>query len=322
MEWVAKKDICRVLLEDQVDFVHDFLSLTCTSRMPSPYQNWCVQDDSYRPMWYNTGNRTHFEIQFERPAHIPEGILIPPPQPIMPTSRDEHIFSRFIFLDETTEKIHIEYIEPLVSHLRFPLAKCIPNGEADSFRGYIIPPPPMNDVKKYYFDAGASSWAAGSEGPSLSYFHHMWARHGMEFDEIFAFEMKTDAVRFAQSVPASVKDHVHYQQCAVTSDPRNHSLATPFLPTVIAEKTMAEAPNTYIFFKLDIDSGGIENAQIDYILNDRNNTIDELAYEHHTAGNYLMARTWGFPKNTGTLFDSYQVFLKLRQKGIRAHSWI
>ncbi len=320
-KWGPKRDICRVLLKEQANFVHDFLSLTCTSRMPPPYQNWCVQDDSYRPMWYNMWNRTHFEISFKRPPHIPAGVKIPPPRPILPTSFDEHIFSRFVFLDETTGLTHTEYIEPLVSHLRFPLYKCIPPGEALLFRGYVLPPPPMANVKKFYFDAGASSWNDGVGGPSLSYFHSMWARHGMEFDEIYAFEITTNATSFTNSLPDFIKDRIHYQQCAVTSTPDKHSPESPFLPLLIAEKTKQAAPNTYIFFKLDIDSPGIENSQIEYILNDPHNTIDEVAYEHHVQGNYFLPKVWYHP-STESLLDSYNLFLKMRRKGIRAHSWI
>lgn len=38
-------------------------------------------------------------------------------------------------------------------------------------------------------------------------------------------------------------------------------------------------------------------------------------------GNYLMYPLWGTGANL-TLGESYQYFLKMRKKGIRAHSWI
>jgi hypothetical protein len=38
-------------------------------------------------------------------------------------------------------------------------------------------------------------------------------------------------------------------------------------------------------------------------------------------GNYLMPE-WGVVDNGVTLRQSYELFLKLRQKGIRSHSWI
>ena len=320
--WVNATELCRVLMVDQADMLHDFLALTCTSRMPAPYQNWCVQNDTYVPMWYNMWNRNSFELLFQRPSHIPDTIQIPPPKAVMPTRNDEHIVSRFIFLDESTGKMYTEYIEPLVSHLRFPLAGCISDPNALVFRGYIIPPPLLTlrkGTRKLYFDAGASSWSDGAGGPSLSYFYNMWLRHGIEFDEIHAFEMTTSLADFKATLPNFVKNRTFYQQCSVSSTPEKHSKKHPFVPLKIAEMS---PPNSYVLFKLDIDSPSVENGQIDFILNDLNSSIIELAYEHHISGNIIMRPYWGILDKNVSLKDSYEMFLTLRQKGIRAHSWV
>lgn len=329
-KWANNEDICRVLIEEQADMLHDFLALMCTSRMPAPYEDWCVQDDNYSPMWYNIRNRSAFDIYFWRPPFIPADVEIPPPIPVVPTASDEHIVSRFVFLDETTGQTYVEYIEPLVSHLRHPLARCLPTEAGDwavFFRGYIIPPPPpaaaVSGVKKYYFDAGASNWNGGMGGPSLSYFHHMWARHSIEFDEMYAFEITTNVSDFDASVPDFAKNRTHYQKCAVASNPAGHTEDSPFIPLLIKEL----APEgSFVFFKLDIDSPIVENGQIEFILNDPKNTIAELAYEHHIVGNYLMYPYWiqasAFDNTSTTMAESYELFLKLRKKGIRAHSWI
>ena len=338
-EWGQTKDICRVLIYEHASLVHDLLELTCTSRMPPPYQNWCVMDDSFRPLWYNTANREGFDLSWVRPPHIPVDIEIPPPSPIVPTAKDEHIVSKFIFLDETTGHFHTEYIEPLVSHLRFPLCKCIqpyPNTDkfahhATSFRGWVIPPPPGvgNGVKKYYFDAGASSWSDGSGGPSLSYFKDMWERHGMNFDKFYAFEMTTTPADFDAAIPDFMKDRISYQQCAVSSRAEDDSPEHPFLPVLIERKS---DPNDYVLFKLDIDSPKVEDGNIFYILDDPNNNIDEVVWEHHVRGNYLLTEWRGGGRTDQednenllsqlTLRQSYEFFLRMRQKGIRAHSWI
>ena len=44
------------------------------------------------------------------------------PKPFEFTSDLEHVFSKFVFYGEETQEQYTEYIEPLVSHLRFPLA--------------------------------------------------------------------------------------------------------------------------------------------------------------------------------------------------------
>jgi hypothetical protein len=195
-----------------------------------------------------------------------------------------------VFRDDQSGEEYTEYIEPLVSHLRFPLCKCanfIPIGNdryhwhSIIFKGYIIPPPPTLKVgKKYYFDAGASTWNHGHTGSSLKYFHDMWSRSGHVFDDIFAFEYGTAVEEFYKSVPENVKDHVHYQQCAVVSSPEEEKLGIePFLPSVIKREATAA---DYVLFKLDIDQPKVEHGSINFILNDPNNFIDEIAFEHHS----------------------------------------
>jgi hypothetical protein len=236
-----------------------------------------------------------------------------------------------IFRDEVTGEEYAEYIEPLVSHLRFPLCKCATfephldgryHWHSIIFKGYILPPPPgLKTRKKYYFDAGASDWNHGTSGSSLKYFHDFWGRSGHVFDEIFAYEYGTSSEDFYKTVPEHLKDHVHYQQCAVVSSPEEEKPGVePFLPAVIKREA---TPADYVVFKLDIDQPNIEHGTIDYILNDPNNFIDEIAWEHHISGNYLMEE-WGPHRfdNKFSLRASYEIFLKLRQKGIRSHSWI
>jgi hypothetical protein len=203
------------------------------------------------------------------------------------------VVSKLIFRDDQTGEEYVEYIEPLVSHLRFPLCKCATYQPAGPryhwhsiiFKGYVIPPPPDLRVRqKLYFDAGASDWTDEKIGSSLKYFHDMWLRYGHVFDQIFAYEFGTTAEDFYKTVPEHVKDHVHYLQCAVVSSPEEDVPGEkPFLPTVIKKEATAA---DYVLFKLDIDQPNVEHGTIDFILNDPNNFIDEIAFEHHSK--YLM----------------------------------
>ena len=78
-------------------------------------------------------------------------------------------------------------------------------------------------------------------------------------------------------------------------------------------------------FKLDIDSKKIESDIVYYLLHHAEEElewIDEFLWEHHVS-NYVMARHW--KKTMDTMMDiseSYEFFLRLRQLGIRAHSWV
>jgi len=129
----------------------------------------------------------------------------PYPQPVVPAEEDifPQVFSRFYFLDENTGNVYSEYIEPLVSHLRHPIAICpsLPVFPAHSnllrvfmvSQSFFVPVPPAGGTfpKAYYFDAGASSWNSGAGGPSLSYFTEVWKRHGIDFDIIEAWALCT-----------------------------------------------------------------------------------------------------------------------------------
>jgi len=337
-EWTDAKAICDVMMNPaskSFAYMHDFLNATCTSRYEFPYSNWCVIDDEYRPMYYNTANRNTFEIQWVPPQANPKmdyGVRLEGdglPKPFTPEL--EHIFSKFVFYDEVEKQYYTEYIEPLVSHLRFPLAVCLhPNEDyylyrEITFRGWIMPP--SNGVRKerkFYFDAGASDWEDGAGGPSLKYFYNMWKRHDILWDQIYAYEMTTTRKEFYDIIPQEYANLVNYQQCPVSSSPQDDSLQTPFLPLEIQRKTNED---DYVLLKLDIDSPRVEQGTIDYILEHNNNggsfnIIDEIFYEHHILDNYLMSKWWGAGAAKTSMEESYRMFLNLRLKGIRAHSWI
>jgi len=294
-----------------------------------PHDNWCIIDDEFVPLFYNNAVRDSYEISWTKDIVPADAVLNTTKVPVVPTEDNEHIVSKFIFKDETTGETYSEYIEPLVSHLRFPLAHCIDGLPDDPvykfhpvmFRGWIIPPPPdMRREKKLYFDAGASDWMHGAGGPSLDYFVKIWGRSGHAFDGIYAFEMETPEKKFIKTVPDEFLSITEYKQCAVSSKAEDHSDEHPFLPLLIKETAK---PNDYVLFKLDIDSPGVENGNIEYILNNQEIRIDELVWEHHISGNYLMEE-WGDSNELDqmSLRQSYDFFLRMRQKGIRAHSWV
>ena len=328
--WAQDQSICDQLLGPQANLVHDFLNLTCTARYLPPHDNWCMVYDNFQPMWYNTANRNMFEVVWEDP--LPKSAKLAfTHQPVVPGRQHEHLVSKFTFFDETTGEEYVEYIEPLVSGLRWPLAHCIetvPNKQGFLYRGvthrgWIIPPPPSDRIDAaVYFDAGASDWNNGPGGPSLSFFVNVWKRHGIHFRDIYAFEMETSAKDFYKTVPKSYQKTTHYQQCAVSSQPQDDSEENPFIPQLIGRTA---SPDDYVLFKLDIDSPRVENGNIDYILAHPEIHIDELFWEHHIRGNYLMTE-WGNPGNTRnddvSLRQSYEYFLRMRRGGIRAHSWI
>jgi hypothetical protein len=177
----------------------------------------------------------------------------------------------------------------------------------------------MQDVKKFYFDAGASRWSSGEGGPSLSFFTQVWQRHGIDFNHIECWEGTTKPEKFYSTVPSEFRDRTHYNQQYIASSP--NSGTDPFVPSVI--KSMAKKED-YVLFKLDIDSGNVERGTVEHLLSNDEDLayIDEFLWEHHVEGNYLMKPSWKNSTDDMSVHDSYQYFLRLRQKGVRAHSWV
>lgn len=343
--WDARHDYTNYsdsILHQQQPAVHDFLKATCTEQLPAPYEHWCVQNDFHRPFFYNTQNTTTFEWYC---STSPQGrqfqSLVPRAKslgPLQPSPEYQHIFSYFTFVDEVTGETFIEYIEPLVAGLRHPLARLHNGGMRGpnnvlEFRGYVLPPPPppqrrhdaQQQQRRIYLDAGASQWGSGLGGPSLSYFTSTWARQGLELNEIYAYEPTTSVEKFHSSVPHNYKARTKFWQTSIASSPETATANQPFLPLFIKNVLQPDI-NDYVLWKLDIDSPDVEDGSIQYLLLHDDIHVDEIAWEHHVRDHPVMGKIWamgnGPPPASLTLRQSYDFFLKLRQKGIRAHSWV
>lgn len=82
-------------------------------------------------------------------------------------------------------------------------------------------------------------------------------------------------------------------------------------------------PDDYVVVKLDIDNSLVELEFVKQLLNrtDLHLLIDEFFFEHHV--NFQpMNPSWGTHKEVQQLADSYEIFKRLRQVGIRAHGWV
>ena len=314
------------LISKQSKWVKDFTLSTCNYF--SKESGWCKIEDTYETFWMNL---TTFEIIYGK-NRLPEGwrgVRWGNEQVYDYTNPD--ILSRFYFQNETTGEIIVDYIEPLVSHLRHPISCCehmytygsnIMGGSTQqqcgrmngfyTSRGQYLAPSTKRiheKARKFYFDAGASHWSKGKGGPSLPFFTRVWKRQGIVWDHIYAFEGRTTKDAFDATVPKEWSEQVHYQQTWVRSKPDDTSMSGPFLPDFIKNLTHKE---DYVLFKLDIDSPGVEEGNIEYLLDEKNDIleyIDEFLYEFHLEEGQKMSK-W------------YDVFLALRKRGVRAHSWI
>jgi hypothetical protein len=326
-DWESNQTICQnILSPDQRHYLLEFEKTICSHTIDNL---WCVVIDPPQGSSYmfnlDTGAYKTFDavlLNYFKPA-----------RPVVPKDGGigeiPKVFSRMDFLDETTGETFSEFIEPLVSHLRHPVAGCqdellVPGDLLWVLmlsRAFIVPLPPTSASlfsKAFYFDAGASSWTEGAGGPSLDYFTRIFLRHGIDFDHIQAYEGTVSADDFYATVPDHYKNRTYYYQEYILSSP---SINGTFLPTVMSNMTELE---DYVFFKLDIDSGEIERGTVDFILSSGEDIqhVTEFVWEHHVAGNYIMAPAWGGSLEAATLYESYNLFLQMRRRGIRAHSYV
>ena len=82
-------------------------------------------------------------------------------------------------------------------------------------------------------------------------------------------------------------------------------------------------PLDFCAFKLDIDTPWVEMPVVEQLLENPGN-LKEFFFEHHVVSP-VMSPWWargGPGAMKGTTRDSYEIFTKLRQKGVRSHSWI
>ena len=97
---------------------------------------------------------------------------------------------------------------------------------------------------------------------SLDWLVQRYAKLGVEFSDILAFERKAvSAVKFFAGVPANIVPRLHYYNVATES--RVGSQYNPWTHV----KALAE-PGDFVVVKLDIDSPAIEGALIDQLLGD------------------------------------------------------
>jgi hypothetical protein len=143
-----------------------------------------------------------------------------------------------------------------------------------------------------------------------------------QFDHVEGWEGGTSVQNFFCTVPNNFLSRTYFHQQWISSSIASSSAQSPFIPSVIRQTASKE---DYVLFKLDIDSGHVEKGTVDHLLspdNDDLEYIDEFFWEQHV-DNYIMNRPWGDTIDKSmTIEDSYHYFLRLRQQGVRAHSWV
>ena len=227
-------------------------------------------------------------------------------------------------------KIHYIPIEPLSVALRHPRCPC---GTGSDFSAdylfhtdWLVVVPPHTPVRRaYFYDLGSTFFDEGVAGErdSLKGLLHKYRTFaGVEFDEIFAWEAKaSEHNQYWKRVDLNMTHKLHFYNTPTSANMDDSMSALRMILAMVH-------PDDWVVFKLDIDNNAVEVAIILTILKTPAliARIDELIWEHHVRGSPTQWLGWGDlstePGEHATLESSYKLFTRLRQAGIRAHSWV
>lgn len=167
----------------------------------------------------------------------------------------------------------------------------------------------------YLFDIGCSYYRStnGVIFDGGKWLVDQFELRNIAFDKIFGFEFTVmNSREFWLQIPEHLMATYTLINVGVTSE-----MYSRFNPLTLLHR-MSTAQD-YVVLKLDIDTPAIETvlmAQIEMFYMD---LVDELFFEHHV-DTPPMHNYWG-SEEAGNIADSYAMFLRLRNKGVRAHSW-
>ena len=267
------------------------------------------------------------------------------------SNQDNELLSKMYYRYECSDssqstRIVWQEIEPLIGLLRDPLTLCphqdIPSalrmdGEnaVQSKRFFLLgPSAPYHNLsslvtpivpwlykegsQKIIFDLGSSYFNGVEEQATAGsmigtrWFYEYFRLHSLSFDRIIAFEAREYKPQaYWNQIPDDVMGLLTFINRGVETTGK-------FNPWNIL-KSIAKVDD-YVIIKLDIDTPTLENELINQVLNDISisSLIDEMFFEMHVTVNEMLP-FWG--RAGGELKDSYILFRKLREAGIRMHSW-
>jgi len=236
----------------------------------------------------------------------------------------QEVFSHHRVYDSCSKQENQIYIEPLVSFLRHPGAVCFSKDQQD--KSYLMIPSSSDIInkgfKKYFFDVGASVYSAGHGGDSQKWFVDNFRLKGIEFDHVYGWEAKpTKPSKHWHTVPPDIK-----RKTSWFNIPARSKKGHPDNPwTYVREIAKSE---DFVVVKIDIDTPLVEIELVKQLLEDPVllSLVDEFYFEHHVHGSPMQFRGWGDLRGQDVshpgIEHSYKIFQTLREKGVRAHSWV
>lgn len=259
---------------------------------------------------------------------------------------DIHLSQMHYFQTCQGKTFHVsQLIEPLIGLIRDPLSMCprLPSVPSDLYlegefsiqskRFLLLAPsspfqinptfpspipalPPwlyLPGSQKILIDIGSSYFKSRNGNTAeigTKWFYDYFHEKSLRFDRIIAYEYQPlDTRRVWEELPADVVPIYTFINIGVEENTNGR-----FNPWTLL-RTLAK-PSDYVVLKLDIDKPPLENALIVQLFDEKNfarDLVDELFFEKHIS---TIQRS-----NENRLKDTYELFTKLRQIGIRMHGW-
>lgn len=228
-------------------------------------------------------------------------------------------------------------IEPLAGLTRHPFM-CLRGVDYILDKGYLLIPPRLPGqlstttaaglvkAKAYYFDLGASYYDAGDGGASQAWLIGAYEARGVRFDGVYCWEaQKLDAAKVWGAIPAHIRPVYHWFNA-----PANPELGHADNPLRLLRAVAR--PEDYVVLKIDIDNTPVEEAFVQQILSASTEEeedgeplltalIDAFYFEHHVNVG-PMNPSWKTHNAPQRLADTYDIFTRLRMKGVAAHPWV
>ncbi|CAJ1401429.1 unnamed protein product [Effrenium voratum] len=234
-------------------------------------------------------------------------------------------FSPEIFSVFWRREKSLQWIEPLAATLRHPATHCQGHWQRSaSQRGYEFDWKELRTFEsKDYLLLSKSAWAdkgqrilfdagVNAYNSSLGWFLDAYARNGILFDRLFGWEVSPPA-HFLEQIPAEVAQRLRFSTEPVVSTEAHENN-----PVALISKLCR--PQDFCVFKLDIDEPETERELFGQLIRPggpvSQGLLDEFFWEDH-----VDLPAYGLFGGKGTLEESYQRFLLLRARGVRAHAW-
>lgn len=174
--------------------------------------------------------------------------------------------------------------------------------------------------KHYFFDAGSSRWDS-----SLFWFVCAYLQRALRFDQLYAWEYTVmDPRDYWLNVPPLLKPILTFFNIPITEKEGSMENPLDFIKNTCTEQD-------FVSFKLDVDNPGVEIPIALSVANDPTvfNLIDELFFELHFNRELMTPAPQMMSPNLPHVYKglrmdrvgAYDLFIKMRNNGIRAHAW-